>query len=80
MSNSYVAGSTKKYRDWLLDEVDLVIRRSTQNPSWALPMRFLQRRALVDGLIPHQRDLGLAIRHGDLNACNVLVNRDKLSG
>lgn len=80
--------TTTTYRSWLLHEVDLGIRRSIENSGWGDPLHFLLRRAKVDSLLPSiacpcgDDSLGcLAIRHGDLNPLNVLVDAEgRLTG
>lgn len=80
--------STTTYRSWLLHEVDLGIRRSIENLGWGDPLHFLLRRAKVESLLPSiacscgDDCLGcLAIRHGDLNPLNVLVDDEgRLTG
>lgn len=80
--------TTTTYRSWLLHEVDLGIRRSIKNSGWGDPLHFLLRRAKVDSLLPSiacpcgDDSLGcLAIRHGDLNPLNVLVDDEgRLTG
>lgn len=80
--------TTTTYRSWLLHEVDLGIRRSIENSGWGDPLHFLLRRAKVDSLLPSiacscgDDSLGcLAIRHGDLNPLNVLVDDEgRLTG
>jgi aminoglycoside phosphotransferase (APT) family kinase protein len=47
---------------------------------WGNPIYFLQRRAWAREMVPIQTDLRLVIRHGDLNALNVLVKEDELTG
>lgn len=76
------------YRSWLLHEVDLGIRRSIEKSGWGDPLHFLLRRGKVDSLLPSiacpcgDDCLGcLAIRHGDLNPLNVLVDDEgRLTG
>lgn len=70
----------RDYQDWLLDEVDLAICRSATKSDWGNPIYFLQRRAWAREMVPIQTDLRLVIRHGDLNALNVLVKEDELTG
>lgn len=80
--------STTTYRSWLLHEVDLGIRRSIENSGWGDPLHFLLRRAKVDSLLPSiacscgdDSLCCLAIRHGDLNPLNVLVDDEgRLTG
>lgn len=80
--------TTTTYRSWLLHEVDLGIRRSIENSGWGDPLHFLLRRGKVDSLLPSiacpcgDDSLGcLAIRHGDLNPLNVLVDDEgRLTG
>ncbi|KAL9533211.1 hypothetical protein SMMN14_03460 [Sphaerulina musiva] len=88
MSISTMTTTTTTYRSWLFHEVDLGIRRSIENSGWGDPLRFLLRRAKVDSLLPSvacscgDDSLGcLAIRHGDLNPLNVLVDDEgRLTG
>lgn len=88
LSMSTTTTTTTTYRSWLLHEVDLGIRRSIENPGWGDPLHFLLRRAKVDSLLPSvacscgDDSLGcLAIRHGDLNPLNVLVDDEgRLTG
>lgn len=88
MSMSMSMSTTTTYRSWLLHEVDLGIRRSIENSGWGDPLHFLLRRAKVDSLLPSiacpcgDKSLGcLAIRHGDLNPLNVLVDDEgRLTG
>lgn len=88
MSMSTTRTTTTTYRSWLLHEVDLGIRRSIENSGWGDPLHFLLRRAKVDSLLPSiacscgDDCLGcLAIRHGDLNPMNVLVDDEgRLTG
>lgn len=68
------------YRDWLLDEVDLAICRCSTNLGWGDPIHFLRRRAWARELVPPRSNLHTAIRHGDVNALNVLVDEDGLTG
>ncbi|KAM3422718.1 hypothetical protein BST61_g203 [Cercospora zeina] len=64
--SSVSTSATTTYRDWLLEEGD--------------PVHFLRRRAAIDELLPHHGIGGMAIKHGDMNALNVLVNHDGLTG
>lgn len=88
MSISTTTTTTTTYRSWLFHEVDLGIRRSIENSGWGDPLHFLLRRAKVDLLLPSiaclcgDDSLGcLAIRHGDLNPLNVLVDDEgRLTG
>jgi hypothetical protein len=68
------------YRDWLIREVDKAIYRSATNSGWGDVVHFIQRRTAVDRLVPDQTRLQFAIKHGDLNALNVLVNEHGLTG
>jgi len=68
------------YHDWLLHEVDQAICRSIRNPGWGHPINFLRRRLRVKDVVPCQGIPRLAIKHGDMNALNVLVHRGELSG
>lgn len=88
MSTTKTTTTKTTYRSWLFHEVDLGIRRSIENPGWGDPLHFLLRRAKVDSLLPSiacpcgDDCLGcLAIRHGDLNPLNVLVDDEgRLTG
>lgn len=88
ISTTTTTTTTTTYRSWLLHEVDLGIRRSIENPGWGDPLHFLLRRAKVDSLLPSVAcSCGddslccLAIRHGDLNPLNVLVDDEgRLTG
>lgn len=68
------------YRDWLIREVDKAIYRSATTPGWGDVVQFIQRRRAIEMLVPDQTSLELAIKHGDLNALNVLVNEHGLTG
>jgi len=68
------------YRDWLTREVDKAIYRCATTPGWGDVVPFIQRRIAIDRLVPDQTSLKLAIKHGDLNPLNVLVNEDGLTG
>lgn len=72
--------TTTTYRDWLLDEVDKAICRALRSSGWGDPVHLFHRRAKVDGLLPRHGNVGIAIKHGDMNALNVLVNEDGLAG
>lgn len=88
MSTTKTTTTKTTYRSWLFHEVDLGIRRSIENLGWGDPLHFLLRRAKVDSLLPSiacpcgDDSLGcLAIRHGDLNPLNVLVDDEgRLTG
>lgn len=88
MSTTKTTTTKTTYRSWLFHEVDLGIRRSIENSGWGDPLHFLLRRAKVDSLLPSiacscgDDSLGcLAIRHGDLNPLNVLVDDEgRLTG
>lgn len=88
LSMSTTTTTTTTYRSWLFHEVDLGIRRSIENSGWGDPLHFLLRHAKVDSLLPSiacpcgDDSLGcLAIRHGDLNPLNVLVDDEgRLTG
>lgn len=68
------------YRDWLLDEVDKAIRRSILDCGWGDPLTFLYRRAQVESLVlEYGEGNSIAIRHGDMNALNVLVDGGRLA-
>jgi hypothetical protein len=68
------------YRDWLTREVDKAIYRSATTSGWGDVVPFIQRRTAIDRLVPDQTSLKLAIKHGDLNPLNVLVNERGLTG
>lgn len=68
------------YHDWLLHEVDQAICRSIRYPGWGDPIHFLRRRLKVKDVVPSPNVQRLAIKHGDMNALNVLVHDGKLSG
>jgi hypothetical protein len=68
------------YRDWLIREVDKAIYRSATNSGWGDVVHFIERRKAIDKLVPDQSPLESAIKHGDLNALNVLVNERGLTG
>nr|POE54898.1 hypothetical protein CFP56_64571 [Quercus suber] len=71
----------KTYKEWLIDEVDSAIRRSLHNDGWGDPFHYVQRRARVGELLPLRADDGrLRVKHGDMNALNILVNDGELSG
>jgi hypothetical protein len=72
--------ATSTYRDWLLEEVNKAICRALRSEGWGDPVHLLRRRALIDEMLPSQGSVGMAIKHGDLNALNVLVNDDGLTG
>lgn len=68
------------YRDWLIREVDKAIYRSATTSGWGDVAHFIRRRTAIDRLVPDQTSLELTIKHGDLNALNVLVNERGLTG
>jgi len=72
--------SKPSYQDWLLDEVDMAICRSIRNLGWGDPIHFLRRRLRIKDVVPSQGVSRLAIKHGDMNALNVLVHHGELSG
>lgn len=78
---TYKLGPTvTDYRDWLIREVDKAIYRSATTSGWGDVVHLIQRRAVIDRLVPGQTSLKLAIKHGDLNPLNVLVNECGLTG
>ncbi|KND92519.1 hypothetical protein TOPH_02771 [Tolypocladium ophioglossoides CBS 100239] len=61
--------------------LDMAFLRSLkENSGWGDPTTFLIRRKRVEALVPDTGNRGLAIRHGDLNAWNLLADRNGLSG
>ncbi|PNS17088.1 hypothetical protein CAC42_3658 [Sphaceloma murrayae] len=72
----------RSYRDWLTDEVDKGLSRSLkQNDGrWGDPLSFLLRRTLVDSDCFQIEDRGWLVRHGDMNAWNVIVDEDGFAG
>ncbi|KAI9711569.1 MAG: hypothetical protein M1820_002134 [Bogoriella megaspora] len=74
-------GRLRTYRDWLMEEADKAIRRSIEKqPDWGDPLHFLSRRMKVAELLPKQDTLDTAIKHGDLNAWNVLLHENQIAG
>lgn len=77
------AGPPKSYKKWLQDEVDRGLRRTLKGTSsWGDPIHYLRRRMKIDDLVPPQ-DTGsgsAVVRHGDLNAWNVIVQESGLAG
>lgn len=61
-------------------EVDKGIRRSLTNTGWGDPIHFLSRRAKIDSIVPVSDDTALAIRHAYLNAWDIIVNDNGISG
>ncbi|GAB7337493.1 hypothetical protein MBLNU457_g2822t1 [Dothideomycetes sp. NU457] len=72
--------SKTSYQDWLLHEVDQAICRSIRHPGWGDPIHFLRRRLRIEDVVPREGVPRLAIKHGDMNALNVLVHHGELSG
>jgi hypothetical protein len=69
------------YREWLRNEVDRGLRRTLQGTSsWGDPIYYLYQRMEIDDLVPSPDDGATAIKHGDLNAWNVIVSEKGLSG
>lgn len=69
------------YIEWLLYEVDRGLRRTLQgSSSWGDPVHYLYQRTEVDDLVPSPDDGTIVVKHGDLNAWNVIVNEEGLSG
>jgi len=69
------------YREWLCDEIDKAIYRSLPSTSgWGDPLSFLYRRANIGLVTAEQNCSVLAARHGDLNACNILIDEDSVTG
>lgn len=69
------------YRDWLRNEVDRGLRRSLEGTSsWGNPIHYLQRRVRITDLVPSPDNGLIAIKHGDLNAWNVIITESGLSG
>ncbi|KAG5991398.1 hypothetical protein E4U43_004039 [Claviceps pusilla] len=69
------------YEEWLCNEIDMAIRRSLPATSgWGDPLSFLCRRANMDLIVPERYRSNVAIRHGDLNAWNILINEDSVTG
>lgn len=76
-------GHENLYRDWLRKEVDRGLGRALEGTSaWASPhaIQYLQRRMMIGDLVPSPDNGLVAIRHGDLNAWNVIVTEHGLSG
>jgi hypothetical protein len=68
------------YRDWLIQEVDKAIYRAATNPGWGDVVPFVQCRTAIHRLVPDQTSPKFAIKHGDFNPLNVLVNECGLTG
>lgn len=63
------------YKEWLRNEVDRGLRRTLQGTSkWGDPIHYLYRRMKIDDLVPSPDDGPTAIKHGDLNAWNIIVS------
>ncbi|WEW59312.1 hypothetical protein PRK78_004781 [Emydomyces testavorans] len=61
------------YRDYLRKEVDRGLLRTLKGTAtWGDPIHYLYRRMEIDGLVPSRDDGATAIKHGDLNAWNVI--------
>ncbi|KAE9377630.1 hypothetical protein N431DRAFT_541317 [Stipitochalara longipes BDJ] len=69
------------YRKLLRNEVDRGLLRALEgNSACGDPIHYLYRRVKIDDLVPYPDD-GIAIlKHGDLNAWNVVANERGLSG
>ncbi|KAL2755014.1 hypothetical protein ACRALDRAFT_211681 [Sodiomyces alcalophilus JCM 7366] len=64
------------YREWLLKEVDRGLRRTLQgSSSWGNPTHYLYRRSKIDELIPYPDNGRPVVKHGDLNAWNIIVSK-----
>lgn len=75
------SGRLLTYCEWLTKEVDKAIYRSIENfPSWGDPRHFLSRRAQLIELVPSADNTITAIKHGDMNAWNTLIDKGNLSG
>jgi hypothetical protein len=69
------------YREWLLNEVNRGLRRTLQGTSaWGDPIYYLYQRMEIDDLVPRPDDGTFRIKHGDLNAWNVIVSEQGLLG
>ena len=69
------------YRELLRNEVDKGLRRALEgNSAWGDPIYYLYRRVKIDDLVPYPDDGVTAVKHGDLNAWNVVVSEGGLTG
>ncbi|KZF19222.1 hypothetical protein L228DRAFT_241891 [Xylona heveae TC161] len=72
------------YREYLQNEVDRGLRRTLNGTSsWGHPMYYLYQRVKIDSLVPRPENapiVATGIKHGDLNAWNVIVDKKGLSG
>ncbi|KAL5935454.1 hypothetical protein ACKVV7_000208 [Pyricularia oryzae] len=68
------------YKAWLINEVDKGLRRSLNNSGWGDPAHFLHRRTIVHQMVPDDDNSLMVLKHGDLNAWNILVNEMGLTG
>ncbi|KAF4547012.1 Hypothetical protein D9617_70g089290 [Elsinoe fawcettii] len=70
------------YEDWLRKEVDYAFLRALRSTdgSWGDPMSFLFRRSIIQSLTCSPEDSFMVVRHGDMNAWNVIVNGLHLTG
>lgn len=69
------------YREWLRNAVDRGLCRTLQGTSaWGNPIYYLYQRMKIDDLVPSPDDGATGIKHGDLNAWNVIVSEKGLSG
>ncbi|KAK2601559.1 hypothetical protein QQS21_004877 [Conoideocrella luteorostrata] len=72
---------SKSYREWLRDEIDKAFLRSLPESSgWGDPLTFLYRRANMESVIAVGNCVKVAVRHGDLNAWNIIVDEEGISG
>ncbi|KAI0098289.1 kinase-like domain-containing protein [Nemania sp. FL0031] len=68
------------YRTWLVEEVDKGLRRSLGDSGWGDPIHFLHRRTMIRHIVPDHGNTMTALKHGDLNAWNVLVDETGFTG
>jgi hypothetical protein len=69
------------YRKLLRNEVDQGLLRTLEgNSAWGDPIHSLYRRVKIDDLVPYPDDGVATLKHGDLNAWNMIVNERGLSG
>jgi hypothetical protein len=69
------------YRKFLRNEVDKALLRTLEgNSAWGDSIHYLYRRVKIDDLVPYPDDGVTTLKHGDLNAWNVVVNERGLSG
>ncbi|KAF2220148.1 hypothetical protein BDZ85DRAFT_284581 [Elsinoe ampelina] len=70
------------YSDWLYDQVDKGLKRSLiqTNGRWGDPLHFLIRRNMVSDVAHGQEDHWSLVRHGDMNAWNVIVDGGNIQG